>query len=121
MMDIENKVRDTFSEGNFEIFFYYQNPSAIAHELLHSLGFAHEHKRPDRDDHVTIVWDNIDANGGRQYFRDEWAKDGNTHPICIPNGINGTDYSGCVSGSLVTAFGFPYDPISIMHYPAIST
>lgn len=32
----------------------------IQHEMMHILGFAHEHTRPDRDDHVTIIWDNID-------------------------------------------------------------
>ena len=29
------------------------------HELLHALGTIHEQSRPDRNDHVTIVWDNI--------------------------------------------------------------
>jgi len=32
---------------------------AVMHELLHSLGFFHEQTRPDRDNFVTIHFDNI--------------------------------------------------------------
>jgi hypothetical protein len=31
----------------------------ILHELLHTLGFVHEHSREDRDSFISIHWDNI--------------------------------------------------------------
>lgn len=35
-------------------------PGAVQHELFHVLGLLHEQCRPDRDDHITVVWDNIE-------------------------------------------------------------
>ncbi|XP_067400598.1 bone morphogenetic protein 1 isoform X4 [Emydura macquarii macquarii] len=37
----------------------------VVHELGHVIGFWHEHTRPDRDDHVSIVRDNIQP--GQEY------------------------------------------------------
>ena len=31
----------------------------IIHETLHALGFFHEHQRPDRDNYVTILLENV--------------------------------------------------------------
>ncbi|XP_055344999.1 uncharacterized protein LOC129592883 isoform X2 [Paramacrobiotus metropolitanus] len=59
----------------------------IQHQLMHAMGFYHEHSRSDRDDYVTIFWDNI-AEMNRDQFR---ILSGNT-------------------------YGLPYDYQSVMHY-----
>ncbi len=33
--------------------------AAMIHELGHVVGFAHEHQRPDRDDHIQVFLENI--------------------------------------------------------------
>jgi len=60
----------------------------IQHEILHALGFAHEHQRPDRSDYVEIKWDNI-----------------------IPGYAN---FFGIEEG--IRSLGVPYDYSSVMHY-----
>ena len=61
----------------------------VIHEFLHSLGFQHEHTRPDRDQHITVNFKNIQEKN-RQW----WEKHGH--------------HEAHVYGS--------YDICSIMHY-----
>lgn len=70
--------------GGCDTYYYF------AHEFLHAIGLYHEMNRPDRDDYITILWDNIEKNGHSQFRK------------C----------SNCQT------FGVPYDGRSIMHYPA---
>ncbi|CAL1158942.1 unnamed protein product [Cladocopium goreaui] len=43
------------------------------HELLHSMGMAHEQSRPDRDTFVEIKWDNIMSSMYSQFAKDPHA------------------------------------------------
>ena len=43
-------------------------PGTPQHEFLHALGFHHEQSRTDRDDYVTINYDNIQP-GTRIYYQ----------------------------------------------------
>ncbi|XP_027057796.1 zinc metalloproteinase nas-15-like [Pocillopora damicornis] len=62
----------------------------VAHEIGHALGFYHEQSRPDRDDFVTINWQNI-QNGLAYAF--------NKYPR-----------------STIDSLGTQYDYRSVMHY-----
>ncbi|XP_075151206.1 seminal metalloprotease 1-like [Haematobia irritans] len=66
------------------------NPVVIMHELLHTLGFYHEHMSPDRDDYIVVNWENI-IPGKEHVF----------HKL---------------SNDTITDFGVGYDYESIMHY-----
>ncbi|WKY05705.1 hypothetical protein Q1695_006141 [Nippostrongylus brasiliensis] len=64
------------------------------HELMHSVGFFHEHERWDRDTHITILWQNIDKDAYDQF--------------------------GKVDLSESSYYGQMYDYFSIMHYDSLA-
>ncbi|XP_035270568.1 meprin A subunit beta, partial [Anguilla anguilla] len=64
--------------------------ATVEHEFLHALGFWHEQSRADRDDYVTVVWDQI-TEGKEHNF--------NTYDDAVSSALN-----------------VPYDYGSAMHY-----
>ncbi|XP_055468208.1 meprin A subunit alpha [Psammomys obesus] len=66
----------------------------IEHEILHALGFYHEQSRTDRDDYVTIWWDEI-----------------------IPDYKHNFD---TYDDKSITDLNTPYDYESVMHYEPFS-
>ena len=47
------------SNLNLDISRCFRTAGHAMHEMLHTLGVYHEHMRPDRDDHIKIVWSNV--------------------------------------------------------------
>lgn len=66
----------------------------IMHEMIHALGFDHEHSRADRDDFITIRWENVEDDNKDQFDK-----------------VTNREYS---------AFGVRYNTKSIMHYDSYS-
>ena len=64
----------------------------VTHELMHALGFFHEHNRHDRDQHVKIHWENIIPGEDRNFEKHAKLE--------------------------ADTYGTPYDPCSVMHYPS---
>lgn len=66
------------------------NPVIIMHELLHTLGFYHEHMSPLRDDYIIVNWENVTPGKESSFLK--------------------------LSNESVIDFGFGYDYESVMHY-----
>ncbi|XP_028393835.1 LOW QUALITY PROTEIN: meprin A subunit beta-like [Dendronephthya gigantea] len=62
----------------------------IAHEIGHAVGFWHEQSRPDRDEHVEILWHNIPDNRKHNFNK--------------------------YNRSQIDSLGSEYDYMSVMHY-----
>lgn len=77
-----------------------QSPNCIKtigtpmHELLHAVGFKHEHNREDRDDFVIIHKQNIKPGKENNFIK--------------------------YVGGKTTAFNIPYDFGSVMHYSGLA-
>nr|CAH0099534.1 unnamed protein product [Daphnia galeata] len=69
----------------------HSRPGLVIHELMHTLGFYHEHQRPDRDQYVKIDLDNIEQKN-KVYFQK-------------------------MRISHFNILGHSYDYGSVMHYP----
>jgi hypothetical protein len=67
----------------------------LIHELMHALGFVHEHSRPDRTHYLEVVWNNIDPLYWPQFAE-------------VPDSLI-HEYRGSV---------FDFDPLSAMLYPS---
>ncbi|RXG54634.1 Zinc metalloproteinase nas-15 [Armadillidium vulgare] len=46
----------------------------VMHELMHATGFWHEQSRNDRDDYITIVWENIQAGMEYNFKKYNWSE-----------------------------------------------
>ncbi|XP_055349150.1 uncharacterized protein LOC129596021 [Paramacrobiotus metropolitanus] len=66
------------------------DPGDIQHEAMHALGFCHEMSRPDRDQYIKVIYENIPQENWHNF------------EIRVRN---------------TRTFGLPYDYASIMHYP----
>ena len=61
----------------------------VQHEVMHALGFFHEQSRPDRDDYVNVLWENIKDDMESNFKKQQ---------------------------TNVDSLGVPYDYRSILHY-----
>ncbi|CAI5442250.1 unnamed protein product [Caenorhabditis angaria] len=68
--------------------------ATIIHEMMHVVGFYHEHERWDRDNFIDIIWQNIDRGALDQFGKVDLSK---------------TSY-----------YGQPYDYKSILHYDSLA-
>uniref|UniRef100_A0A0K0F6U6 Metalloendopeptidase n=1 Tax=Strongyloides venezuelensis TaxID=75913 RepID=A0A0K0F6U6_STRVS len=66
----------------------------IIHEMMHVVGFYHEHERWDRDSYIDIIWQNIDRGALDQFGKVDLTK---------------TSY-----------YGQDYDYKSILHYDSLA-
>ncbi|GFY55849.1 zinc metalloproteinase nas-4 [Trichonephila inaurata madagascariensis] len=44
----------------------------MMHELMHTLGFVHEQNRPDRDDYITVLWENVKEGREGNFVKLDW-------------------------------------------------
>lgn len=72
--------------------------SVIAHEILHALGFFHEHSRADRDDSIVVNFNNIRIGKRHNFYK------------YTQNGLTGTDLGPFDFNSIMLYDSFISDP-----------
>lgn len=61
----------------------FEKVGTVIHEFLHCLGFIHQHSAPERDDYVTILWDNVDKGCTKSiYIQNVFLDNANNVPLC---------------------------------------
>ncbi len=88
--DRNNSFVGMQNSGNIINISDWDSPMVICHEIFHSLGFFHEHQRPDRDNYVRIVRERICAASFEANF--------------------------LIENDVAVTSNIPYDFTSIMHY-----
>ncbi len=82
--------------------------SLIMHELLHAVGFYHEQSRPDRDNYIEILWNNIQADSKFNYQLEPSVASGDYNYTSIMHyfptafGINGNTTMRCKFGNFIS-------------------
>ncbi|CAH3116918.1 unnamed protein product [Porites lobata] len=61
--------RQTISVGNADGSIICRHGN-IVHEIAHSVGFFHEHSRPDRDDYVNVHWGNVESGYEKNFHKE---------------------------------------------------
>lgn len=80
----------------------------ILHEIMHSLGFYHEHCRLDRDDYISINWENIKLPKYSQF---------NKNASNVAYDIGPIDYNSVMMyASTISDTNFVYDPSEPVMY-----
>ena len=87
------------------------------HELLHTLGFWHEHQRPDRDKYIEVDMTVVPFGSTYgNYIKHRWSLEKQPNEEkCNQQDKSTWDYCYLI-GSAVKNFGLEYDYNSIMHY-----